>query len=333
MTSLNKHEFLDFMKSMQDWLAQEYTRIQKRTIADPGTAGDQAEENWANLFRNWLPAQYPIVTKGRIIGYKGDTSPQVDIIILDPSYPLALRDKKLYFAGGVVAAFECKLTLRSVHLKKAFRTGIFIKSLNDERQGNPYDELHQPIVFGLLAHSHDWNSSGQDAAFKIIEAIDAQARNIFFALDNENPDLCHPRYLIDVVCVANLATFILSKTIHIGPMVDEGLREAVLEAQMDHGITPTDGVETSYETYWEDEISNERGAVLGILISYLTTRFAFENPSLRSFAAYLARTTRDASVGKIIEWKPSTFSDDVLSQLLMGRYDDEMWSKWHRIFY
>src|SRR5437773_1242208 len=99
----NKHDFFDFMKSIQDEMAQEYVRIQKRTREDPGTAGDQAEENWATLFRNWLPANYPVVTKGRIISEDGNASPQVDVLVLHPSYPLALRDKKMYFAGGVIA--------------------------------------------------------------------------------------------------------------------------------------------------------------------------------------------------------------------------------------
>jgi len=40
-----------------------YERITRRSAEDPGTAGDQAEENWAAFFRDWLPPSYPIVTK------------------------------------------------------------------------------------------------------------------------------------------------------------------------------------------------------------------------------------------------------------------------------
>ncbi|SRR6266566_7059110 len=95
MNKRSKHDYFDFMKSIQDGMAQEYFRIRKRTREDPETAGDQAEENWATLFRNWLPANYLVVTKGRIINEDGITSPQVDVLVLHPSHPMALRDKKL----------------------------------------------------------------------------------------------------------------------------------------------------------------------------------------------------------------------------------------------
>ena len=67
MRKRNKHELFTFMKRLKDELALEYRRIGERSSEDPGTAGDQAEENWATLLRNWLPANYPIITKGRII--------------------------------------------------------------------------------------------------------------------------------------------------------------------------------------------------------------------------------------------------------------------------
>jgi hypothetical protein len=157
--SFQKHDFFDFMNSVKSNMAAEYDRIRRRSTDDPGTAGDEAEENWADFLRSWLPANYPVVTKGRILNTKGIASPQVDILVLRPNYPLALRDKKHYFAGGVLAAFECKLTLRRADLKKAFSNAVFIKSLWPIRKGNPYDELHQPIIYGLLAHSHEWKGS------------------------------------------------------------------------------------------------------------------------------------------------------------------------------
>src|SRR5690348_14207781 len=106
-----RHDYFDLVDEVKTWISQEYTRIQERVHEDPGTAGDQGEENWAAILRGWLPANYPVVTKGRIIDHDGKASPQVDVIVLSPFYPMSLRDKKLYFVGGVVAAFECKLTL------------------------------------------------------------------------------------------------------------------------------------------------------------------------------------------------------------------------------
>lgn len=119
-SQLPPHELEHFMNDISLELKREYQRIKNRSSEDPGTAGDEAEENWAGLLRNWLPSTYTIVTKGRLISETGETSPQFDILILNPSYPKALINKKVYLAGGVCAVFECKLTLRSSDLNKTF---------------------------------------------------------------------------------------------------------------------------------------------------------------------------------------------------------------------
>ena len=71
-------------------------------------------------------------------------------------YPEKLLDKKLYLAAGVVAAFECKITLKTEHIEQAMKTCATIKKLYPDREGTPYRELHTPIAYGLLAHSHSW---------------------------------------------------------------------------------------------------------------------------------------------------------------------------------
>ena len=136
MTGEDKtHDLHDFMMQINNEMGSEYERIRKRAIEDPGTAGDQGEENWATLLREWLPASYKVVTKGRIIGHKGSVSPQVDILVLKDSYPTKLLDKKVYLAAGVAAAFECKVTLKSEHIKQAIGNCVQIKSLFDAREG------------------------------------------------------------------------------------------------------------------------------------------------------------------------------------------------------
>ena len=106
------HDLVNFMQALTREMDAEYQRIQKRASEDPGTAGDQGEENWAEVLRLWLPPTYQVVTKGRIISQQ-DTppSPQVDVLVLKPTYPKGLLNKKLYLAAGVEAAFECKITL------------------------------------------------------------------------------------------------------------------------------------------------------------------------------------------------------------------------------
>src|SRR5258707_793855 len=98
MASGKPHELADFILSCSQDLRREYERIRRRAWEDPGTAGDEGEENWATLLRQWLPATYHVVTKGRILDVTGSASPQVDVIVLRPEYPPFLRDqhKKLF---------------------------------------------------------------------------------------------------------------------------------------------------------------------------------------------------------------------------------------------
>ena len=75
-------------------MAAEYARITARSREDPGTAGDEGEENWAELLRDWLPSTYHVKTKGRILSEVGLSSPQVDVLVLSPAYPPALLNRK-----------------------------------------------------------------------------------------------------------------------------------------------------------------------------------------------------------------------------------------------
>jgi hypothetical protein len=68
-----------------------------------------------------------------------------------PSYPSILLDKKLYLAGGVAAAFECKTTLKAEHVNKAVETSASLRKNLPKREGSPYRELNSTIIYGLLA--------------------------------------------------------------------------------------------------------------------------------------------------------------------------------------
>src|ERR1044072_8424563 len=82
MSNQKSHDLYDFMRQISAEMSAEYNRIQMRATEDPGTAGDQGEENWAELLRDWLPRSFEVVTKGRIISQEGETSPQIDVLVL-----------------------------------------------------------------------------------------------------------------------------------------------------------------------------------------------------------------------------------------------------------
>ena len=177
-------------------MAIEYERMRQLAKVDPGTSGDQGEENWAELLRQWLPSTFHVVTKGRIIPSGGPPSPQVDVLILSPYYPQGLISNKLYIAAGVLAAFECKRTLRREHIFKAAQTSADIGALVRSDQRVPHE-----IIFGLLAHSHQIPSKRRTAAANLSDALtEADLKKI-----ND------PRDCIDFICVPSLGTWSLMR--------------------------------------------------------------------------------------------------------------------------
>jgi hypothetical protein len=145
-----KHDLTQLIQQATAGMAAEYRRIRARAQEDPGTAGDQGERNWAELLLRWLPKSFHVVTRGRIIFSNGQASGQVDVLILSPSYPNGLLDNNLYLAAGVLAAFECKNTLRREHIGRAVRASAILGRLSGADRS-----VKHHIVYGLLAHSHD----------------------------------------------------------------------------------------------------------------------------------------------------------------------------------
>ena len=163
--------------------------------------------------RGWLPRTYEVVTRGRIISQDGRTSPQVDVLVLKDVYPEKLLNKKLYLAAGVAAAFECKTTLKAKHIDEAVKTCAEIKNLYPVREGTPYKELHAPIVYGLLAHSHSWKTPNSTPETNIKQKL----------LESDKLHVSHPHECLDLLCVADLGTWISSKMTFVGSPSDSRL--------------------------------------------------------------------------------------------------------------
>lgn len=205
-----ENEIRSVLDSVQREIADDYKRIHSKAKLDPGSAGDKGEEMWKHFLESWLPTSFIIVTKGNIIFKNGEISPQIDILILNPDYPQKLLEKKIYYIDGVVAAFECKLTLTADNITEAMQTSTLLKQQALRKNGNPYSELHSNIIYGLLAQSHSWKQSNS----KPIENIE---RKIF---EYDRQYTKHPRDMIDVICVADLATWIAIKLCVIIPKME-----------------------------------------------------------------------------------------------------------------
>lgn len=319
MTESKTHDLHHFMRQISNEMAAEYERISMRTTEDPGTAGDQGEENWAELLREWLPRNFEVVTKGRIIGTNSDTSPQVDVLVLKGSYPRKLLDKKLYLAAGVAAVFECKTTLKAAHLTAAAETCARVKKLYPSRTGSPYQELHSPVVYGVLAHSHSWkgeNSAPEENVERSLLAADRTHAN-------------HPREQLDLVCVADLATWVLHHVAFIGP---HQVRDW---SEMEKIYGPSGSAMSSYVGHTRDaDRQIEEFTPIGTLVSALSQKLAWEEPSLRSLADYYRLTNiAGAGGGDRRNWPSSIYSEEIrarveASQLSSGK----AWDEWHVVF-
>ena len=320
MSEEKSHDLHDFMQQLSDEMAAEYDRIQKRVAEDPGTAGDQGEENWAELLRGWLPRTYEVVTKGRIISQDGRTSPQVDVLVLKDVYPEKLLDKKHYLAAGVAAAFECKTTLKSAHIAEAVQTCVNIKNLYPVREGTPYKELHAPIVYGLLAHSHSWKGPNSKPEENILQNL------------RGSDMLCvpHPRLGLDVLCVADLGAWILMKMAFI-PEIPNPESDPP-SVRYTHANASSGYLE---HTPFRDNPRSDFTPI-GALITNLTELLAWEDPALRDIARYY-RTTKMGGEGggRLRGWPISIYSDGVLSQIKNGRpliSASASWDEWKLVY-
>ena len=308
-------DLYDFMRQMSATLAAEYARIQRRVKDDPGIAGAQGEENWAELLRSWLPATYHVVTRGRVVNTRGEASPEVDILVLHPAYPRHLLQQKYYLAAGVVAVFECKLTLRRKHLRDAAARCAKVKKIVELEMGTPYSELNRGPIFGVLAHAHEWKPGKLGAAFAIMQSV----------FDSQFTGVEHPSELIDNICVAGTACFQLTRDVLIGPYTRE-----THAAQLLKDFEAPNGIATSYVCCWEEGDKPYMGTALGNLISDLMHRLSKKDSSLRPLAAYYSKAgMASGGIAQPVIWHADMLSEPVLKKLKGMKAAADQWSDWH----
>jgi hypothetical protein len=318
------HDLFNFLASVTQDMALEYERIQKRATEDPGTAGDQGEENWASLLRNWLPPTYQVVTKGRILGHQGIASPQVDVVVLHPTYPRQLLDKKLYLAGGVAAAFECKLTLRAEHIGSAIKNAVEIRRILMPRTGTPYKELNTSIIYGLLAHAHIWKGKNSSPMHNISKGLESW----------RSAGVQHPRELLDFLCIANYGTYVLQKQpFELGLEKSYGSRGPVGTGYMQY--VPFKYLPEAFKDTVAPEHRDAKPSFepIGTLLCYLLHKLAWEDLSLRPLAEYFhLAEVEGVGGGRLIGWPLNIYSEEVRDRILSNvssKYDP--WNEWSRI--
>lgn len=327
-----EHELHGFFRSYSRKLAEDYAATRPRVLEDPGTSGDQGEESWASLLRDWLPEGYSVVTKGRILGASGKASPQVDIIVLKPNYPRFLKGHKYYFLDGVAAVFECKLTLKPGHLEKVMKNAKLIAELQPKPTGSPQKEIMAPLVYGVLAHSHAWKSDE-----------DSVVKNITDKIHELGQKASEPRELPELVCIADLAGWRLAHAQYthyffIDLMIpDPSLRDAAAKKIEEiYQNIPTQIYRTSDSVqmfidqpysqyrpqYYPAHIDSKtptdswaRFTPIGAFIAALYDKLAYRDPGLLNISEYFNSVHVPASSGGVgpdyqkIPWPRSIISD------------------------
>lgn len=288
-------DLAEFMQDVTRKIEFDYNWIQKRTLEDPGTAGDQGEENWATILRDWLPSYYHIVTKGRILGVNGETSPQIDVVVLKPSYPKALLNYKLYLASGVAAAFECKNTFKKQHIVKVMRNAIAIKNMHKFPRGSYTTEMYRPIIYGLLAHSHEGVKNKPKAIVNITKAIEA-AGQLHIKSIPDQPDF---------FCVSDLACWSVWKQ----PLKQDIYKKDGLPAirYLDFPVT---GYGLSAKGIFEGNERHEKHFTpLGVFIAKLMWRLSKVDSNVLDLSEYFSQALfHPIKVETVRQWPGNTLS-------------------------
>jgi hypothetical protein len=312
---LPTHDLHKFMAQISDEMASEYERIYARAAEDPGTAGDEGEENWATLFREWLPPNYHVATKGRLISHEGVTSPQVDVLVLKPAYPKKLLEKKIWLAGGVAAAFECKNTLKAEHVSSAVQRCVQFKNLYEARTGTPRRELRSPLVYGILAHSHSWKGVNSDPQSNIRRALEAA-----------KDDVTHPRHELDFICVADLSTWQSTYIARYEADWNESA-SSFLRTAFGGSCGPMTTMICSASS---SETQNEDYQPIGGLLNGLTQLMAYSDASIRDIADYYRMANLGGTgAGSMRPWPLTSYSNEVSKKISQNELTNGVhWDEW-----
>jgi hypothetical protein len=136
----------------------------RKTITHDGTLGDAVEDDWIELFRQYLPARYR-VAKAFAIDHQGKTTDQLDCLIYDAHFTPALfgKDRHLYVpAEAVYATFEIKQSVNAAHLRAAAQKAASIRKLARTSAPIPWanginpPKNPCPILAGLLTMDASW---------------------------------------------------------------------------------------------------------------------------------------------------------------------------------
>jgi hypothetical protein len=198
------HRIEDWFQEVSQEVQSDWDRLHSAAREDPQKAGHGGEVTWAELLEKWLPSSYEVATRKYILPETEDAPEpsETDIVIFSPGYPRSLRRKEEVIAGGVAAALSVRLTLDADGIRDATSRAAEIRRHIRPRYGTVRGELLGPFPMGLLAHSHGWQGKSSTPTENVTAA----------AAKHEAELVQHPRESLDLICVADLGTWALSRS-------------------------------------------------------------------------------------------------------------------------
>ncbi|MGK5692818.1 DUF6602 domain-containing protein [Streptomyces sp. URMC 128] len=287
-----------WLRAVEQDIQQEYMRLHAEARSDPQRAGHGGEGTWARILSDWLPPSYEVATRRYIIPEEGDDVFETDLIVFRPTYPRALRSREEVLASGVAAAFSVKLTLNKDGIRDGFERAARISRGVKARLGSPREEISSTFPVGLLSHSHSWKATSPGPQFGV-QSICREMDNLYAQ---------HPRESLDLLCVANLGVWSVSRV----PFLPQKLVQH-LDAEKGCNFSPG-AVMTSVMQL------DSQSPTVAVFIASLYERLSLTDPTLRPLAdGFKALGDAAGGGGMPRFWSlEEVFSDDVQLALSQG---------------
>ncbi|NWK76856.1 DUF6602 domain-containing protein [Aquitalea sp. LB_tupeE] len=186
-------QLLEQCRVKENALIDQRNMIKRTSGIHPDQAGEQTEHIFAELLAKLIPSEFKIVQRARISINNELRSPQIDILVLKPGGDKILNGINYYPRENVLAAFECKLTLRKADLAKIALTANTIKgdyavgNINTATFSNVYPTCTP--YFGVLALSWEGGDSLEgirklidEVGFSLQRSAVGRMVDCFFAL-------------------------------------------------------------------------------------------------------------------------------------------------------
>lgn len=270
-------EHLRWLNSASSQMADEYEEVFLRLSSTTGRvqeSGMQVEAAWATFLESWLPPQYEVVKNKHIVGEidNGEPPEETDIVVLRPSYPRSLRSKSHVLVGGVAAAFSVKSTLKSASIQQAAKSCARLQHTMVPRVGTARKELTRPIIYGLLASSHEWKQPSSHPYYNV-------SKQLFEA---DQKFAAHPIASLDLVCVPDLGTWNHITSVRppmpISPQMLEGIPDGERQAAFD--LINTAEIRSAFVL----NPARREGDVLASFLTSLYSRLALQDRELKTLA-------------------------------------------------